>query len=207
MLPSTAASFIGGLQYFGDHPPNFMGLDPLFLTIAATASCAGLGYLIGPLVGSSLWRLTHRRTLGLIEARDREFHHHIVRNRVDPTRQSATNPVPDFYGMSLLTSLVVKGHSLIPLQAKRLGQCRSIGSGCATRYVHSSYLSSIHANALFIDSGSIPPEISMGDRKVGIEHSMNLRPNIALPSCTYRGCSKCLSGTSFSFNFGAVGAR
>jgi hypothetical protein len=107
MLPSTAASFISGLQYFGDHPPNFMGLDPLFLTIAATASCAGLGYLIGPLVGSSLWRLTHRRTLSLIEARDRDFHHHIVRNRVDPTRQSATNPVPDFYGMSHASSLVV----------------------------------------------------------------------------------------------------
>jgi len=98
MLPSTVASFISALQYFGDHPPSFMGLEPLFLTIAATAGCAGLGYLIGPLIGSSLWRATHRRTMSLIEARDREFHHHIVRNRVDPTRQSATNPVPDFYG-------------------------------------------------------------------------------------------------------------
>lgn len=36
--------------------------------------------------------------MALIEARDREFHQHIVRNRVDPTAQSATNPVPDFYG-------------------------------------------------------------------------------------------------------------
>jgi import inner membrane translocase subunit TIM23 len=119
MLPSTAVSFISGLQYFGDHPPNFMGLDPLFLTIAATASCAGLGYLIGPLVGSSLWRLTHRRTMNLIEARDRDFHHHIVRNRVDPTRQSATNPVPDFYGTSLANPLVVKGLSLTLLQVRR----------------------------------------------------------------------------------------
>jgi import inner membrane translocase subunit TIM23 len=33
-----------------------------------------------------------------IEARDREFHQRIVKNRVDPTAQSATNPVPDFYG-------------------------------------------------------------------------------------------------------------
>lgn len=37
----------------------------------------------------------------LIEARDRQFHEHIVKNRVDPTAQSATNPVPDFYGKSL----------------------------------------------------------------------------------------------------------
>ena len=34
----------------------------------------------------------------LIEKRDKEFHQHIVKNRVDPTRQSATNPVPDYYG-------------------------------------------------------------------------------------------------------------
>jgi import inner membrane translocase subunit TIM23 len=36
--------------------------------------------------------------MALIEERDREFHRHIVKNRVDPTAQSATNPVPDFYG-------------------------------------------------------------------------------------------------------------
>jgi mitochondrial import inner membrane translocase subunit TIM23 len=36
--------------------------------------------------------------MALIEARDREFHQHIVKNRVDPRAQSATNPVPDFYG-------------------------------------------------------------------------------------------------------------
>jgi mitochondrial import inner membrane translocase subunit TIM23 len=36
--------------------------------------------------------------MALIEERDREFHRHIVRNRVDPRAQSATNPVPDFYG-------------------------------------------------------------------------------------------------------------
>jgi mitochondrial import inner membrane translocase subunit TIM23 len=58
----------------------------------------GAGYLVGPILGSTLWRVTHRRTMALIEERDREFHRHIVRNRVDPTAQSATNPVPDFYG-------------------------------------------------------------------------------------------------------------
>jgi import inner membrane translocase subunit TIM23 len=58
----------------------------------------GAGYLVGPILGSTLWRVTHRRTMALIEERDREFHRHIVRNRVDPRAQSATNPVPDFYG-------------------------------------------------------------------------------------------------------------
>ena len=58
----------------------------------------GFGYLMGPVIGSACWRTTHRRTMKLIEAKDREFHRHIVKNRVDPTAQSATNPVPDFYG-------------------------------------------------------------------------------------------------------------
>lgn len=39
--------------------------------------------------------------MNLIEARDREFYRRIVKNRVDPTAQSATNPVPDFYGETL----------------------------------------------------------------------------------------------------------
>lgn len=60
---------------------------------------SGVGALIGPTLGASIWRLTHRRSMALIEAREREFYQHIVRNRVDPSWQSATNPVPDFYGM------------------------------------------------------------------------------------------------------------
>lgn len=38
--------------------------------------------------------------MSLIEIKDREFHSHIVKNRVDPTVQSPTNPLPDFYGQS-----------------------------------------------------------------------------------------------------------
>ncbi len=94
------------------------GIDPLLFFGGATMGCMGTylyvhpsvsfadqlfsylgaGYLAGPILGSTLWRVTHRRTMALIEERDREFHRHIVRNRVDPTAQSATNPVPDFYG-------------------------------------------------------------------------------------------------------------
>ena len=64
---------------------------------------AGAGYLVGPIVGSALWRFMNRHTMKLIEARDRVFHKHITKNRVDPTAQSATNPVPDFYGKKHLS--------------------------------------------------------------------------------------------------------
>jgi mitochondrial import inner membrane translocase subunit TIM23 len=96
------------------------GIDPLLFFGGATLGCMGMfkcssywfprspfsylgtGYLVGPIIGSTLWRVTHRRTMALIEARDREFHQHIVKNRVDPRAQSATNPVPDFYGEQAL---------------------------------------------------------------------------------------------------------
>ncbi|KDQ14553.1 hypothetical protein BOTBODRAFT_55402 [Botryobasidium botryosum FD-172 SS1] len=101
-IPMTALGLGLGLQYFGhlenDATSPIMGVDPIYVYGLATMGCGGLGYLLGPVVGGSLWRMTHRRTLARIEARDREFHQHIVKNRVDPSRQSATNPVPDYYG-------------------------------------------------------------------------------------------------------------
>ncbi|KAH9950197.1 mitochondrial import protein Pam17 [Amylocystis lapponica] len=104
-IPLTIAGFAGGVAYFGnlemDPTKPIFNIDPMFVYGFATLGCAGLGYLLGPIVGSACWRTTHRRTMKLIEARDREFHRHIVRNRVDPTAQSATNPVPDFYGENI----------------------------------------------------------------------------------------------------------
>jgi len=41
--------------------------------------------------------------MNLIELKDREFHQRIKRRRVDPSSQSATNPVPDFYGEKIGT--------------------------------------------------------------------------------------------------------
>ncbi|KAH9921554.1 mitochondrial import protein Pam17 [Epithele typhae] len=101
-IPSTIAGFMGGIAYFGtieaDPTKPIFNIDPMFVYGGATLGCAGLGYLIGPVIGSNIWRTTHRRLMKLIEKRDKQFHEHIVRNRVDPTRQSATNPVPDYYG-------------------------------------------------------------------------------------------------------------
>ncbi|KAI0823525.1 Pam17-domain-containing protein [Trametes gibbosa] len=101
-IPATAAGFFAGISYFGnlemDPTKPIFNIDPMWVYGGATLGCAGLGYLVGPIIGSSIWRLTHRRLMRLIEQRDKEFHQHIVKNRVDPTAQSATNPVPDYYG-------------------------------------------------------------------------------------------------------------
>ncbi|KAI0374627.1 Pam17-domain-containing protein [Pilatotrama ljubarskyi] len=101
-IPATAAGFFAGFSYFAnmemDPTKPIFNIDPMWVYGGATLGCAGLGYLLGPIIGSTIWRLTHRRLMKLIEQRDREFHQHIVKNRVDPTAQSATNPVPDYYG-------------------------------------------------------------------------------------------------------------
>ncbi|TDL24897.1 mitochondrial import protein Pam17 [Rickenella mellea] len=101
-IPCVLLGFGGGVAYFGslemDATKPIMGIDPMFVYGFATVGCAGLGYLMGPTIGAACWRITHRRTMKLIEERDREFYKRIVKNRADPTAQSATNPVPDFYG-------------------------------------------------------------------------------------------------------------
>lgn len=58
----------------------------------------GTGAIIGPTIGTALWRLQYRSLLPLIDAKDHQFFQRIAKNRVDATLQSPTNPVPDYYG-------------------------------------------------------------------------------------------------------------
>lgn len=89
----------------------------------------GAGFLIGPTLGSAVWRVVHRNNLKLIDARDRQFYQHIAKNRVDPSLQSPTNPVPDYYGALFWyrTAESVKELNDFCIQAKRLAQFGSIG--------------------------------------------------------------------------------
>lgn len=63
---------------------------------------AGAGALVGPTIGSAIWRFSNRNSIALIDAREREFLQHIAKKRVDPTLQSPTNPIPDYYGKASL---------------------------------------------------------------------------------------------------------
>jgi mitochondrial import inner membrane translocase subunit TIM23 len=118
------------------------GVDPLFFYGFCTVGCVGThrfertrlvsdlfiqpgaGALIGPSIGGFFWRITHRQTMSLIEAREREFFRRIQKNRADPTAQSATNPVPDFYGSSLILGVVLL--LLKSTQAKKSVRCMTI---------------------------------------------------------------------------------
>ena len=56
------------------------------------------GAIIGPTIGTALWRLQYRSLLPLIDAKDHQFFQRIAKNRVDAALQSPTSPVPDYYG-------------------------------------------------------------------------------------------------------------
>ncbi|CCG80826.1 Presequence translocated-associated motor subunit pam17, mitochondrial [Taphrina deformans PYCC 5710] len=100
-VPSALLGLFGGLSYFAtleiDPSQLVLGVDPLILYGGATVACGGLGWLVGPVFGSTAWKIVHRKKAQLIEAREKEFYEHVKKNRVDPSRQSFNNPVPDHY--------------------------------------------------------------------------------------------------------------
>ncbi|OJD13960.1 hypothetical protein AJ78_05647 [Emergomyces pasteurianus Ep9510] len=75
-----------------------LGLDPFIVLGLATASCAALGWLLGPILGNSLWGLVHRKYKAAVAVKEKEFYSRIKRFRVDPSANSYSNPVPDYYG-------------------------------------------------------------------------------------------------------------
>ncbi|KAF9014151.1 mitochondrial import protein Pam17 [Cyathus striatus] len=101
-VPSCILGFVGGAAYFSqldtDPLKPILGIDPFFFYGLCTLGCLGMGYLVGPSIGTSLWRFSHRRILPQIDARDREFFHRIAKRRVDANLQSPTQPIPDYYG-------------------------------------------------------------------------------------------------------------
>jgi len=125
-VPASMLGLYGGWSYFGtqeiDAAQTIHGMDPLWVNAAFIAGCGLFGWLIGPSVGRGVWHLVHRnqghlvtevfpssahlRTPSFAAAdkwqREAEFFKHIQKNRADPSFQSYSNPVPDYYGTNHL---------------------------------------------------------------------------------------------------------
>lgn len=101
-VPTTLLAGASSASYFMsleiDPSAAIAGIDPSIIYIGATLAFTGLGWLVGPTLGSSIWSLVHRNKAKQIALKDHDFYEHIKRMRVDPTRQSVQNPVPDYYG-------------------------------------------------------------------------------------------------------------
>ncbi|GAA6060954.1 hypothetical protein JCM10212_006536 [Sporobolomyces blumeae] len=100
-VPTTLLGFFGGASYFAtiesDPTDLILGLQPVYIYGIATIGCIGLGWLAGPIVGGGIWRLLHRRSVKSMEAKDKDFFAHVVKNRADASRNSVANPIPDYY--------------------------------------------------------------------------------------------------------------
>lgn len=105
VVTSSVTSLAGAfatLTYLGnveiDVEKPIWGLDP-FMVMGGIVIVGGLaGYLVGPSIGVRLFNLKNSKTLPEFKKKDQVFLQRIQRNRVDPSSQSFSNPVPDYYG-------------------------------------------------------------------------------------------------------------
>ncbi|KAL4971669.1 Presequence translocated-associated motor subunit pam17, mitochondrial [Aspergillus desertorum] len=102
-IMSSAVSTVVGVQVLSSQNlenlgAQVMGLDPFVVLGMATAACGAVGWLIGPFLGNAIWGLVNRSYKKAFLVKEKEFFDRIKRYRVDPSSNSMTNPVPDYYG-------------------------------------------------------------------------------------------------------------
>lgn len=81
-----------------DPTQTLLGFDPLVVISAGLMASGTLGYLLGPMLGSQIFKLSHKLKLVQYNAKNKDFLKKVIQNRVDGSSQSFSNPVPDYYG-------------------------------------------------------------------------------------------------------------
>jgi len=100
MVPCSVLSFSGAGFYFLQpfDPTPIFGYDQLLVYGVGTVAMGIFGAAMGRVMGNMVFRATHLQARPLVDEMDKEFHKHLVKYRVDPTRNSGRNVVPDYYG-------------------------------------------------------------------------------------------------------------
>lgn len=89
-------TYLGNVEIDVEKP--IMGLDP-FMVMGGVVLLGGLaGYVVGPFLGTEIFNLKNKKVLAQFRAKDLLFLQRIKTYRVDPSSQSFSNPVPDYYG-------------------------------------------------------------------------------------------------------------
>lgn len=89
-------TYLGNIEIDVEKP--IMGLDPFMVLGGAIILGGGVGYLLGPFIGTSAFNAINKKSLSQFKIKDKVFLSKIKNNRVDPSSQSFSNPVPDYYG-------------------------------------------------------------------------------------------------------------
>ncbi|KAI5306531.1 TIM23 complex component [Ascosphaera pollenicola] len=100
---AAIASTGGGLQVMANQDIEYITaqfpiLDPMVLMVLSIAASGGLGWLMGPFLGNGLFNLVYRKERVEFERKDKDLFSRIKAYRVDPSANSFSNPVPDYYG-------------------------------------------------------------------------------------------------------------
>ncbi|TVY22148.1 Presequence translocated-associated motor subunit pam17, mitochondrial [Lachnellula hyalina] len=101
-ITTSLTSFVGGAEILlasdMDSLVSQFPLDPFITLGIITFLCGGAGWLVGPIVGTSMFNWRNRGVRDQMDQKEREFYRRIKKFRVDPSASSAANPVPDYYG-------------------------------------------------------------------------------------------------------------
>ncbi|GME81560.1 unnamed protein product [Ambrosiozyma monospora] len=82
-----------------DPTATIYGYDAFTIYIAGMMLSTGIGFVLGPaLLGDPLFYLFNRSQVKPFRVKQKLFLQHISKMRVDASRQSMNNPVPDYYG-------------------------------------------------------------------------------------------------------------
>ncbi|KAG4415666.1 TIM23 complex component [Cadophora malorum] len=94
--------FVGGAQVLTmsdmDALVSQIPLDPFITLGLITFTCGGVGWLVGPILGTGVFNWRNRKYRNQMDEKEKEFYRRIKRFRVDPSASSMANPVPDYYG-------------------------------------------------------------------------------------------------------------
>ncbi|KAF9992320.1 TIM23 complex component [Entomortierella chlamydospora] len=101
MAPCALIGLAGTGYYFAQKdfdPTPIFGMDQVVVYIAGTIAGGIVGLAAGPMVGNMIFRAVNSKSKPLVDRMDKEFFKHIVKNRADPSTNSLSAPIPDFYG-------------------------------------------------------------------------------------------------------------
>ncbi|KAF9922876.1 TIM23 complex component [Linnemannia zychae] len=101
MVPSSLVCLFGAGYYFANRdfdPTPIFGMDQVIVYGIGTVAAGLIGLALGPVVGNSVFRAANAKARPLVDRMDAEFLKHIAKNRADPSANSISNPIPDYYG-------------------------------------------------------------------------------------------------------------
>jgi import inner membrane translocase subunit TIM23 len=77
-------------------------LDPFITLGLITFTCGGIGWLMGPILGTGIFNVRNRKFRQQMDEKEKEFYRRVKRYRVDPSASSMANPVPGEFELSFI---------------------------------------------------------------------------------------------------------